>query len=122
MISIRSTAAIGIALRFAEAPPSVGEPGKRRPFRSTSVRREPAPRRLIVACDCAELPERSENEPKEFSELERSASATVKSPSSLISAAVIETTGAAPSRSVRLIREPVTSIFSTATASCSSCA
>ena len=35
---------------------------------------------------------------------------------------IIETTGAAPSRSVRLIREPVTSIFSTATASCSSCA
>ena len=34
---------------LADAPPSVGEPGKRLPSISTNVRLEPAPRKLIVA-------------------------------------------------------------------------
>ncbi len=52
---MRSTAAKGIALRFCDAAPSVGEPAMRRPSSSNSVYCEPMPRSDTVACDCAEL-------------------------------------------------------------------
>ena len=93
MISIRSTKDIGIKLRLTEPPPPRdGEPTVRRPLIRTAVRAAPAPRKLNVAFDCAELPDDSRNEPSELSVDERSASATETSPVSFMSAAVIETT------------------------------
>ena len=119
---MRSTAANGIALRFCEAAPSTGEPATRRPSSSSRVYCEARPRRLMVACDCAELPELCWNEPKVLKVAERRASATDRSPDSCRSSRLITVIGVGPSMSTRLMREPVTSMRSSVEASSASCA
>ena len=111
-ISIRSTAAIGIEFKSCELPVE-GDLGKRRPSTKISEREAPKPRKLICETPCAELPDCGRNEPAELKLVLRNKSETEVCPEKSIAARSITVTGTEPSRSVLLIREPVTAIRST---------
>ena len=118
-ISMRSTAASGMAFRSEPEDAACGAVGVRRPSIRTSVRPEPRPRRSTLARDCAELPDCGRKLPNEAKVESRSTSATDTSPLASIWARSITTTGTAPSISARFRREPVTSTVSRVAASAS---
>src|SRR5690606_6914636 len=64
-ISIRSTAAIGIAFKSCELPVE-GDLGKRRPSTKINERSAPKPRKSTCEIACAELPDCGRKEPAEL--------------------------------------------------------
>ncbi len=124
-ISMRSTALSGMALRLKPLPwptfgSAYGAGATRRPFSRTRVATEPRPRR-----DAVELPAwkpvvlpKSVVPPPEMAGMSRSSSARFVCPLRSICSRVITCTGAGVSVSVRLMFEPVTSIFSWAWVVC----
>ena len=94
-------------------PPREGDPTILLPLIRIAVLAAPAPLRLNVAFDCAELPDDSLKEPREFKVEDLSASATDTSPVNFMSSAVIVSTVCDSLPVTLLIREPVTTISST---------
>src|SRR5260221_6618494 len=124
-ISIRSTALSGIELRLKPLPwptfgSAYGAGATRRPLSSTRVATEPRPRRDAVelpAWKPVVLPKSVVTSP-EMAGMSRSSSARFVCPLRSICSRVMIWTGAGVSVSVRLMFEPVTSIFSLAWAVC----
>src|SRR5687768_4998232 len=121
-ISMRSTAASGMALRSVPLEADIGFVGARRPSIRTRVRPEPTPRRSIVARDWADEPDCGLKLPNDAKVESRRTSATEMSPEASICVRSMTTTGTAPSISARFRREPVTWMVSSSVASVSSVA